>query len=624
MLRNNTTDFIGLPKEMWEVIAQLLDYHDSFNLSSAVKILHEWLRVEVARKALAMLDNVQISNQSYNITLLDGLGKAWYSDSESIKRIFNGMKGKQFIASELCYYLLDHDGQVWFDSIIRFSPKKIMVPPINHMALNSKKLNLFLIDEEGYVWQTMTDLDYVKLEQLPPVKEIIVGQEDTFFLTKTGDVWGYGKNRAGLLGLGHRDPVGIASIQQIPMLSNIERIVFDHNLSAYFYQQNGEILVAGVMILNTQSPAAANLCLLPTPLFPAPLPKVAQSFHWLGSHFFLNSERKLDVFIGSNQQPRQDLVPPIKQLYKFESHHFKHSSYNFRDIENRIWKINIMTNTVKTIPQMHNATHLGKLKNNNYFWLDKFGNLKVMYPSNRFKTITNVHHQYKLAILKSFSLNEILVLASTPLDKNKCFFDALMGSMEASLIDESLRFPILIMLQKSKWHKPEKLAQLLLSPTMTTEKIDFKFDRESKLLSKFINITNLLLAIYKEIDANNMQTKDVDKLKIFFTMLVKIESGEIENRDGLKLYFDKFKQPEIKTGFNWFIKSSNEPKLQQRLLDHLVDETAFKFLKRGARLMSNAIIYHYGVYLNNSTIFHKLNEIISVEKNSEMKRATVI
>ena len=40
--------------------------------------------------------------------------------------------------------------------------------------------------------------------------------------------------------------------------------------------------------------------------------------------------------------------------------------------------------------------------------------------------------------------------------------------------------------------------------------------------------------------------------------------------------------------------------------------------------MSNAIIYHYGVYLNNSTIFHELNEIISVEKNSEMKIATTI
>ena len=159
-------------------------------------------------------------------------------------------------------YILLHDGRIgiFHKSILRIESaeeielKLLDVPLCKQIVCGQN--DTALLDIEGILWiKKITNDEWIKIDGLPPLSFVFVGNYHIFVIDMDGFVWGRGNNDHGQLGLG--DTNERKTFIQLQTLKNIQFISMGNTLS-FFVDTNGTIWACGLNYRNLISESESD------------------------------------------------------------------------------------------------------------------------------------------------------------------------------------------------------------------------------------------------------------------------------------------------------------------------------------------------------------------------------
>lgn len=169
-------------------------------------------------------------------------------------RFFQQSQGIAF--KTLCNQLARHN----LVEIDCFKPMRV-IDPIYFKAINGKCYDF----HGNVIKQPEKSSSYHEPQKLPPGEEAVYhGRNNSFWITKSGKVFGYGLNQDGSLGVGN-DNSCFNKLTEIPSLEkfNIKHIYTFGN-TTFFLASNGELLACGDNSSGQLGVGNAETCFTPT------------------------------------------------------------------------------------------------------------------------------------------------------------------------------------------------------------------------------------------------------------------------------------------------------------------------------------------------------------------------
>ncbi|OGT60894.1 MAG: hypothetical protein A3F14_02870 [Gammaproteobacteria bacterium RIFCSPHIGHO2_12_FULL_43_28] len=614
-------EFMGLSRDMVLHLASFMNIHAVMALSQTAKLPYFWLHDKVILHGLRGLKIDTILSSSNQTIFMNQHGMVWSCWENSNGQLdytplFHKKNIKQIAVNSksLGVFALDEQGKVWvYGGLNTFgqlgtgtqhTPPAEFSQPIQNIpfiqAIFAGESNSFFLDNEDYVWACGANENGksglgrdigtkvtrpTKISAVGGIKKVVAGKENTFFLTKTGNVWGVGTNTYGQLGLGHTNP--ITTPEQITTLSNIIDITLKHDYVAFFLDQYEDVWACG-----TGAPSPG---IVPT------LKHIKRIIYLAGDEFFINGKHQVFTnkvsALSSVIQNHADLntllpLPAIKNICATDK------TIYFFDFEHTVLTedfAQIKPFTYIAPPTLQDVDFLKTTTHQHTLLLNKYGSVSLQDDQGDIVHAFHLTLKHQVALLNQLGESTI-ELACSKLEENKCVYDALISVLQTHLSNEALRLPILIALQKSKWAMPEILSQLLFKPNLFNEKSNLDVTilnelNQTSILNISTAFSNIYAYLVKHVKHCENERND------FIELLLKIDKGVIDSAHALAEHLVNTERQFTKISLRFFsCRLPNLPDPYQeynQLRQHLFanvksDITQFACLKECAQFFLKA------------------------------------
>ena len=426
-------------------------------------------------------------------------------------------------------FFLDENGMVWCcgnnlsaNLGIGNTSEKITTPtPIKGLPKIVKIVAgmsfTFFLDAQGNVWvcgrhiglknlnETSTP---IKIDGLSTIKDIAlcdIRYPRAFFINQSGNVFAYGDNSSGELGLGHT--TNETTPIEIPTLSKIEKIISNHRLT-FFIDTNKELYVSGSIIKND------NYMTYSDPFKVLGLENVKDiivNHSFIEGTIILNEEGKAWVWSDLMSYQKFDLSGPCTDFPTLLS--------NFGLVNNAFMHLNTA------------------------IFIDKEGNVRQSKASskeelNLFENMNKsynfmMYHHIDTIVNRHIPLRILLDYANAPDKKNdnKIFFDAMINLLRTQ--DYNIRFLMLDFLKFSPWFDAKIQAEFL-----------FTYPPYDSSTCSIPGIKQAVLSIYKAVYQlyNYLQgsfteeasKSDENNVNDFIFIMTEINKNTLCNKEQLK------------------------------------------------------------------------------------------